>query len=127
MDEIPSFTPEHPLVEGMEQWHREATELAANVEAPQTPQTPEEIPSDLNDDPMVIESLGMFPNLCPHMEGDCSILKHIQDGYLMDPLFSKVLDHIEHHKNFELINDNIYTCNRAGANMLCIPALIHWK
>ncbi len=69
----------------------------ANVEAPQTPQTPEGIPSDLSDDPMVIESLGTFPNLHPCVEEDHSVLKHIQDRYLMDPLFSKVLNHIKHH------------------------------
>src|SRR6266404_9484915 len=101
-DEIPLFVPERPLVEGMEQRHREAMELMANVEAPQMPQTPEGIPLDLSDDPMAIKSLGTFPNLRLHVEGDRSVLKHIQDGYLMDPLFSKVLDHIEHHKNFKL-------------------------
>ena len=127
MDEIPSFTPEHPLVEGMKQRHQEAVELVANVEAPQMPQAPEEIPLDLSDDPMAIESLGTFPDLHPHMEGNRSVLKHIQDRYLTDPLFSKVLNHIEHHKNFELINDNIYTRNQVGASVLCIPAVIHQK
>jgi len=61
------------------------------------------------------------------VEGDCSILKDIKNGYPKDLLLSKVLENITHHKSFEIIKDLIYTQNHAGDSVLCIPSIIQKK
>jgi len=76
---------------------------------------------------MIRESLGQLPNLRPRVEGDRSILKDIKNGYPKDPLLSKVLGNVAHHKSFEIIKDLIYTQNRAGDSVLCIPSIIQKK
>jgi hypothetical protein len=75
-------------------------------------------------DPTVSKSLGHLPDLCPRIKGDCSILKEIETGYALDPLYSKVLENINHHKSFKIIDGLLYTHNRAGASVLCIPSVI---
>jgi hypothetical protein len=78
-------------------------------------------------DPMIGESFRQFPNLRPHIEGNCSILKDIKSRYTEDSLFSKVLENIGHHKNFETEDGLLYTHNRADKSVLCIPLVIHKK
>jgi hypothetical protein len=80
-----------------------------------------------NPDPMIAESLGQLPDLCPRLEGDCSVLDDIRSGYTKDPLFAKVITNTEHHKNFEASDGLLYTRNCAGDSMLCIPSIIQKK
>jgi hypothetical protein len=76
---------------------------------------------------MIGESFGQFPNLRPRIEGDRSILKDIKSGYTEDLLFSKVLENIGHHKNFETEDGLLYTRNHADESVLCIPSVIRKK
>ena len=84
-------------------------------------------PPDDSSDPTVEESLGHLPDLRPRVEGDLSVIESIKNGYRNDPLFSKVLDNVGHHKNFEVVSDLLYTCNRADASVLCVPSAVHNK
>ena len=77
--------------------------------------------------PTVKESLGHLPDLHPQVEGDLSILESIKSGYQNDLLFSKVLNNVGHHKNFEVLCDLLYTHNRTDASVLCIPSIVHDK
>ena len=68
--------------------------------------------------------MGHLPDIRPCIEGDCSILKDIRAGYALDPLCSKVLENIGHHRSFEIFDGLLYTRNRAGASVLCIPSAV---
>jgi len=130
-DEPVSFAPKHPVVEAIEERQREAAELVAHKEStheqPSDEHTVHVPQSNDQVDPMIRESLGQLPNLRPQVEGDHSILKDIKNGYPKDPLLSKVLENVAHHKSFEIIKDLIYTQNRAGDSVLCIPSIIQKK
>jgi len=84
-------------------------------------------PPDDSSDPTVEESLGHLLDLHPQVEGDLSILESIKHEYQKDPLFSKVLDNVRHHKNFKVFSDLLYTRNRADASVLCVLSIIHDK
>jgi hypothetical protein len=113
------------MVEAAELRQLEAANLIINQEGVQESSVPKQtlLPHDYAD-PMVGESLGHLPDLCPHVEGDRSILKEIGTRYALDPLYSKVLENINHHHSFEIIDSLLYTHNRAGASVLCILSVI---
>ena len=76
---------------------------------------------------MVGESLDLSSNLCPYIEGDRSVLKDIKNMYSKDPLLSRVLGCINHHKNFTINNDFIYIKNYTDQSVLCIPSVVQNK
>jgi len=84
------------------------------------------LPND-SSDLTVEESLRHLPDLHPRVEGNLSVLESIKHGYQKDLLFSKVLDNVRHHKNFEVLSDLLYTHNRTDASVLCILSIIHDK
>ena len=51
----------------------------------------------------------------PNLEKLC------RDGYTSDRTFCKILEHPEHHKNFEVDNDLIYYLPNSEIRALCIP------
>jgi hypothetical protein len=123
-DEHVSFAPKHPIAEAPEPRHQEAAELAAHEEADKTSPPIEQTLTDPLVDPTVSASLGHLPDLRPRVEGDRSFLKDLKLGYTKDPLCSKVLDNVEHYKNFEILEDLIYTRNRTDESVLCIPSVV---
>jgi len=126
-DDPVSFTPKRPVIEAIEERQWDAAALAAHEERGHSPVP---VPPPLLDDSSnltVEESLGYLLDLCPQVEGDLSILESIKHGYQKDLLFSKVLDNVGHHKNFEVLSDLLYTRNRADASVLCIPSVVHDK
>ena len=125
-DEPVSFAIKHPVSKAIEPRQLEATELVTHKEGSSEPPNPNSSPPD-NINPMVGELLDLSSNIRPHIEGDRSVLRDIKDGYSKDPLLSKVLESINHHKSFT-INDNfIYTKNRADQSVLCIPSVVQNK
>ena len=64
-----------------------------------------------DDDPTVLELLGSHPDLHPRVEGDWSILRDIKYAYAKDSILAKVLNKEGHHKNFDIVEGLIYTCN----------------
>ena len=126
-DEPISFAPKHPVIEGIEARQREAAELAANEARSDDAPSIGPAPQMDHQDPTIGDSLGHLPDLRPRMEGDHSMLTHVKEGYLKDPLCTKVLNNIEHHKNFKVIDSLLYTHNRADENVLCVPPVIHAK
>jgi hypothetical protein len=115
--------PKRRVIEAVEPRQSEAAELAAHKEPDPRPPM-EEQPWD---DPWAIDSLGHISDLCPRVEGDQTFLVNVQNSYKQDSLFSKVLRKMEHHKNFDVIDDLIYTHNLARDRVLCIPAIVHDK
>ncbi|RPD72494.1 hypothetical protein L226DRAFT_424841, partial [Lentinus tigrinus ALCF2SS1-7] len=45
----------------------------------------------------------------------------VKTGYEADPLFSKILEAPQDHKRFTLRDGFIYTTNRCGEEVLCLP------
>ena len=121
-DEIITFAPKRPVIEGVEARQQDAAELAAHKESPPVQQKAEE---HLN--PTISESLGQTIDLHPRVEGDRSVLDAIRIGYDSDPVCAKVLSNIEHHANFTTTDGLLYTKNRAGERVLCIPTGLHQK
>ena len=68
-DKPVSFVPKHPVVEAIEERQREAAELIAHKksthEQPSDEHTVHVLRSNNQVDPMIRESLGQLPNLCP--------------------------------------------------------------
>jgi hypothetical protein len=106
---------------------QEAAELAAHKENEPEPPVNERASPEEQADPKVIESLEHFPNLHPQVEGDHLILNEIKKGYSKDPLYSKILENVGHHKKFKIMDDLLYTYNHAGESVLCIPLIIQKK
>jgi hypothetical protein len=126
-DEDVSFAPKRKIIKAVEPHQSEAAELAVYKEPILQPQRKELPLKESQDDPRVIDSLDHHPDLCLRIEGDKTFLKDIKDGYHKDLLFSKMLKKIRHYKNFEIIDDLLYTHNLARDRILCIPAVIHNK
>jgi len=127
VDDPVSFAPKRPVIEAIEERQQDTAALAAHEERGRSPVPALLLLPDDFSDPTVEESLGHLPDLRPQVEGDLSILESIKHGYQKDPLFSKVLDNVRHHKNFKVLSDLLYTRNRADASVLCIPSVIHNK
>ena len=130
-DEPTSYAIKCPVIEGIETRRKEAAELVAHKEKPPE-QPPPEDHQDRQDphddsDPTVGESLGLTPDLRPRVEGDRKILDAFRSGYSEDPVCSKVLDKIGHHASFEVDDDLLYTKNRSGETVLCVPSVMHEK
>ena len=127
VDDPVLFAPKCPVIEaiGERQWDTAA--LAAHEESGHNPVPALPPLPDDSSDPTVKESLGHLPDLCPQVEGDLSVLESIKSGYHNDPLFSKALNNIGHHKNFEVVSDLLYTHNHTEASVLCVPSIIHNK
>jgi RNase H-like domain found in reverse transcriptase/Integrase zinc binding domain len=123
-DEPISFAPKHHVIEHTEARQCKAAELATHKESGQEPPVSQCMPLQDRANPMILESLGQLPDLHPRIEGDCSILHDIKNRYAKDPTFAKVLKKSEHHKNFEIADGLIYTCNRMGESVLCIPSVV---
>lgn len=122
-DEVVSYALKRPVVEHVEPRQTEAAALAAheeNTPAPMAQETSE-------DDPIVADSMGETPPLRPCIEGDRSILTAIRKGYPADPVCSKVLKNIQHHSRFKVHDGLLYTANRAGSMVLCIPSTVHLR
>ena len=91
-DEPISFTLKRPVIEGIEAQQYKAAELAVNeTQSDDAPSIRPALQLD-HQDPTIGDSLGHLPDLHPCMEGDCSMLTHVKEGYQKDPLCIKVLD-----------------------------------
>jgi hypothetical protein len=127
-DDPATFAGKRPITEAIEPRQQEATDLASHKEGPARAE-PLIVnrPSSDDHDPRVGESLDHSPDLRPHLEGDRSILMDIRNGYTGDKLLSKVAEHIGHYKTFETSDGLIYTKNRAGQAVLCVPSVVKNK
>jgi RNase H-like domain found in reverse transcriptase len=119
-----SFVPKCPVIEGIKARQHKAAELAINKESNQSLPVLLRAPPENSPDPTIEESSGQLLDLCPQLEGDCSVIDDIRSGYVDDLLFAKVLTNTKHHKNFEASDSLLYTRNRAGDSVLCILLVV---
>ncbi|KAI0044711.1 hypothetical protein FA95DRAFT_1496635, partial [Auriscalpium vulgare] len=65
--------------------------------------------------------------LRPVVEREGTFIPAVQRGYAADPTFKKILAAPEAHDRFTLHGELITTRNRAGDDVLCVPATLHGK
>ncbi|KAI9057450.1 hypothetical protein FKP32DRAFT_1542420, partial [Trametes sanguinea] len=49
----------------------------------------------------------------------------VKAGYVNDHTFSKVLENPSHHSNFAVQDGLLYTRNRAGDSVMCVPRTLY--
>ncbi|KAH7918036.1 hypothetical protein BV22DRAFT_981009, partial [Leucogyrophana mollusca] len=74
-----------------------------------------------NDDPTLLESAGDGLPLRQHIEKTDKFLHDVRAGYAGDHIFSKVMEKPGEHPTFTLCEGYLYTKNRGGEEVLCIP------
>ncbi|VDB95766.1 unnamed protein product [Peniophora sp. CBMAI 1063] len=76
------------------------------------------------ENPRFIDSVAEGPDIHKYIEGAESFLNDVKDGYTEDTLFQKIVDEPERHKAFSKTDGFLYTRNRAGDDVLCIPRAV---
>ena len=75
----------------------------------------------LRDDPNLLESAGNSPDLPRQLQDNEGLRAAITVGYQTDPVLLKVWDDPGHHAAFRLRDNLMYTDNRGGEEVLCVP------
>ena len=76
---------------------------------------------DSDDDPPAFTSGADRQSLCVRIERDINLAQLVQAHYHKDPLFMKVLHHLEAHPCFGIRDWLIWTKNQMGRDVVCIP------
>jgi hypothetical protein len=76
----------------------------------------------MGEDPTVGESRVEGENLHETMADDDTFEKDIQKGYKEDKFFKKVLENVEGNPLFRIHNGMMWTRNRGGEEVMCIPS-----
>ena len=97
--------------------------IAAEMAAAQNEEEKQEAPpSIVGDDPTIFESRVKGENLHERMTIKDSFNKDVRERYQSDTVFRKILVRPESHPNFTVKDEFIWTTNRGGENVLCIPS-----
>ena len=105
------------LTEQKEACRIEAEEMATNAERSKGNDPSE----NLGDDPSLLESVGSSPNLPNYMQVKPGLECAISTGYREDSVLLRVLAKPEHYSTFKVRDNLMYTTNRGGEEVLCIP------
>ena len=109
--------PDRVLDEPRETRRAEVEEMAARAE-----RSEEDNPlEDSRDDPNLLESAGNSPDLPRQLQDHEGVRAAITAGYQVDPVLSKVWNDPGHHAAFRLRGNLLYTDNRSGEEVLCVP------
>lgn len=98
----------------LETRHAEAAALAES-----SPAAPD--PEPAADDPALFEPAADTPDLIATVQPHADFIVAVRAGYPGDTIFSKVLTAPAEYARFSLDDGLIYTNNRAGHRVLCIP------
>jgi hypothetical protein len=107
------------LAEHQEERDVHTTELAVAVEPV------DEVPvadTATDEDPMVFESRVRGEHLVAKLTTNDSFLADIKSGYKHDSLFVKVLKQPDQHTAFTVCDQLIWSHNRGGEQVLCVPS-----
>jgi hypothetical protein len=108
------------LVECQEERDVHATELAA------APKPVNEVPVTVaatEEDPTVFELRARSEHLVAKLIANDSFLTDIRSGYKHDSLFVKVLKQPDQHTAFTICDQLIWSRNRGGEQVLCVPSM----
>ena len=84
---------------------------------------PESDPGN-GDDPTIFKALSASPKLQKHVEEATDFLDKVKPGYKNDDLFCKVLEDKGKSSLFQYREGFLYTENRGGQEVLCIPRVV---
>ncbi|KAF8227328.1 hypothetical protein L208DRAFT_1297577 [Tricholoma matsutake] len=73
------------------------------------------------DDPRIFKSQAKGPDLHVHMSEQEPLNDDIQNGYVNNKLFKKILEKPEDHPRFQIWDNFIWMKNIGGEDVLCIP------
>jgi len=117
---ISDNTRNRPLRETTEERELQAAEMTNNRRGTEVPEgTPEG-----EDDPTIFESISNGPELRTHVEKVTHFLDRVKRGYEKDTLFVKVIKEKERYPSFKYREGLLYTNNRGGQEVLCIPRVV---
>jgi len=105
------------MTEQKEVCRMEAEEMVTNAEMSKG----DDLSESSGDDPSLLESVGSSPDLPNHIQAQLGLESAISVGYKNDSVLSKVLEEPEHFATFRVRDDFIYTDNRGGEEVLCVP------
>jgi hypothetical protein len=80
--------------------------------------------SEEEDDPTIFESISNGPELRKHVEKVTHFLDRVKRGYEKDTLFAKIVKEEKRYPSFKYRDGLLYTNNRGGQEVLCIPRVI---
>jgi hypothetical protein len=75
----------------------------------------------MEDEPTVVKSRAKGENLCKTMSNDKTFEEDILRGYEEDIFFGRIMKKNEENPLFRIHNGLIWTQNRRGKEVLCIP------
>jgi hypothetical protein len=80
--------------------------------------------SEEEDDPTIFESISNGPELRKHIEKVTHFLDRVKHGYKKDTLFTEIVKKEKRYPSFTYRDGLLYTNNRRGQEVLCIPRVI---
>ncbi|OJT05306.1 Transposon Ty3-I Gag-Pol polyprotein, partial [Trametes pubescens] len=80
-----------------------------------------------NENPTLAESLARGPPLRPQLAKEEGFLSAVREGYSHDNTFNKVLSNPTHYSTFAVKEGLIYSKNRMGEEVLCLPRALYRK
>ncbi|KAI0039519.1 hypothetical protein FA95DRAFT_1504070, partial [Auriscalpium vulgare] len=111
-----------PVVERTEERREESRALTTDTATTAVRARREE-----GNDPRVIDSTQNGPPLNQRMDDTHGFMDDVRAEYALDPLFVKVINDLGAHPAFSAENGLIYTTNKAGTRVLCIPGVVTKK
>ncbi|KAJ3005109.1 hypothetical protein NUW54_g4489 [Trametes sanguinea] len=84
-------------------------------------------PAKEDANPKLGDALSAGPSLRLHIEGKDEFMTAVQQGYAHDSVLRKVQEQPEQHKVFAIRDRFIYTKNRRGDEVLCLPRALYNK
>ena len=106
------------LIEGKEDRSREAQEMTSAM-----PSVTDQSDEIMKHDPTVFESVSEGPNLARYIDKAKDFADKVAKGYESDPFFAKIMNKPQEYPAFELSNGLLYSKNRVGDRVLCIPRI----
>lgn len=103
----------------LEERHQEARELARHSPTASAATLPS--PPDDGDDPLALVPDDAVRPLDEVLRTNADFLRDVRAGYGQDTTFSKIIAAPDQHKNYRVEDGLLYTKNRMGQAVLCIP------
>lgn len=72
-------------------------------------------------DPLLLEVTDAIRPLNTVIEGDAGFMASVRAGYGSDATFSKIVAAPEHFASYKMVDGLVYTQNRLGDKVLCVP------
>ena len=126
VNDIPELRALAELVPNRILWERkeDRDEEAARLADSNNSRESANLQSSDDDDPTIFESISNGPELTRYINQTRHFVERVRKGYENDKLFAKIIANPTHFKYFQYENGMLYTTNRIGEPVLCIPRIV---